>query len=519
MTTLRARATRATTRASSLGEGLSSLLVGSPSLKRTTDSFRAGADTVVNQVVEDWEEIQHNETVQDAVQMIGPMRTIQNIASSDAVSTFANVGLNVLGNVMHLSRSVLDAAEEFAAPENEDHGSRERRMGGGESIKGGQGVQEGDSGHSSPEFLLVQTNNFTQRLSLVEEEDEDDDDDDDDDDNDGTNALQRSQYNHNQHVQDTSSTPTPYTFTLATDAEKAAEATETAQTAAANKAMAEAIAKKTARERMEAEAAVAEQEMLETEALFSAEATTLEKKEYEEMVQRINNELNDGGIFHRYVLQLEDLCSQFMNAIINDLKQKSNDLLYPYMSSNDSLNVGWWSRHDAHKHTVEYATPTLSRCLPVLAACRRVLTIQLSMDLFRVIWMRLAEHVDRVLYNGIVRGGGGHRFRDVGVQQLTMDHERLCEVFRTKEDTLEASPFPLLSEALMIFHWGATDRERLIEALEQLSRGEEVEQYINAKYEDEAATAEQRQMHDMLRTKGIYTMHPEHVLFVSSLRL
>jgi hypothetical protein len=46
-----------------------------------------------------------------------------------------------------------------------------------------------------------------------------------------------------------------------------------------------------------------------------------------------------------------------------------------------------------------------------------------------------------------------------------------------------------------------------------------VEQYINAKYEDEAATAEQRQMHDMLRTKGIYTMHPEHVLFVSSLRL
>ena len=149
--------------------------------------------------------------------------------------------------------------------------------------------------------------------------------------------------------------------------------------------------------------------------------------------------------------------------------------------------------------------------------------------------MRLAEHVDKAVYDGIVRGG--HRFRDVGVEQLGVDHARLCQVFRLFSSThpsgsggsggsgggrtlsVPLSPFPLLSESLRILNWNSSERESLIEALEQLSSSDEVEQYVHSKYDDNEATVEQRQMHDMLRTKGIHVMHPEHVLFVSSLRL
>ena len=57
-------------------------------------------------------EIRENE---ETLQMIGPMRAIDALSKSTAVSSLANAGMNVLGNVMSLARTVRTTAAMHAA--------------------------------------------------------------------------------------------------------------------------------------------------------------------------------------------------------------------------------------------------------------------------------------------------------------------------------------------------------------------------------------------------------------------
>ena len=89
-------------------------------------------------------EIRENE---ETLQMIGPMRAIDALSKSTAVSSLANASMNVLGNVMSLARTVRTTAATHAAPMEGavNVGRREDAGFAGGSDDGGGGGREKDS--------------------------------------------------------------------------------------------------------------------------------------------------------------------------------------------------------------------------------------------------------------------------------------------------------------------------------------------------------------------------------------
>lgn len=238
-------------------------------------------------------------------------------------------------------------------------------------------------------------------------------------------------------------------------------------------------------------------------------------------------------MFQKYVYKLEQLCDRYMEVMLAELREMCVERLIGYVQMDEAS--WWWSRHDVRRHAVESsATPSLSRCLPFFQRCRTALRMQLNHDLFDVLWWRLTEHVDRVVYEGVVRRGGYH-FRDVGVEQLRVDYQRLTECFQPSnnnndDDSAAAAAaaarvasFPLLHETLVIFSWDPMELEQLVDVLYSLRGGgreEDEEGGSECTYdEDRETNVEIQQMHDVLMTKGIRVMHPLQVLYVSSLRL
>ena len=503
--TARRRRRRSLERMSSVDDVIEWIGGTNPTLvKSAVGTLRAASDGVSTVVDELHHEMQNNDTVQ----MIGPMRTIHNIASSEAVSTFANVGLNVLGNVMNLSRTIVDAAEEFSEEFSEEPVvEKSKTRGDAESMNQNDRRMNG-TGNGPP-----------QRLSLVEEgEEEDDENDDEEDAHSGKDARDVNIRSSNGDIPSSgATTTTDHPFSSSGNASNVAA---TKAVAAQLEAQAEELANEEAEE---------EQEMLRQE----QEHQTRESQEDVDARTKCNEaiacDLRNGGTFQKYVLKLENLSNDYMNVMLDELRDMASASLKPYLE----LKEGgwWWSRHDSRKHAIEFKTPTLSFALVSFAECRRILAMQLNDTLFRVIWKRLAEHIDLAIYNQVIRSG--HRFRDVGVEQLRQDYERLCDIFLLKEkenendlddlngDSVKESPFCLLYETLVIFGWSNADRTNLIEALDQLSDADDRMNYnvMYANNNNEQSSGELIQMYAMLKTKGIKNMHPEHVLSVSSVRL
>ena len=153
-------------------------------------------------------------------------------------------------------------------------------------------------------------------------------------------------------------------------------------------------------------------------------------------------------------------------------------------------------------------------------------------ELFSLVWSAVATKVDMFLYKRIILD---QTFTDYGVQQLSMDIGQLEAVFYLASEgdnsvgtgSTISHPLPLMSDAVNILGWTPAERGAIVEALGQLSISNDGDISMwpcrwsdnlgaNA---DSSDMNELRQMHDMLCTRGIRTMHPEHALLISTQRI
>ena len=93
------------------------------------------------------------------------------------------------------------------------------------------------------------------------------------------------------------------------------------------------------------------------------------------------------------------------------------------------------------------------------------------------------------------------------------------------EEVSGSVALPLVNDALVVLGWSPEERGAIVEALGQLSLGDEDVASWPCRWVSSGGGGgggggdELIQMHDMLVTRGVSVLHPEHALHISSQRI
>lgn len=437
-------------------------------------------------------EIQNNE---DAINMIGPMRAIGALSKTSTVTSLAKAGRNMLGNVMSLARTVRTTAAHHAAPEVQPDGTVLAQ--GKRDVEGIFHSETMDDDYHGPEESL-QLRRGRERLSGLSEASEESD------------SLEEStMHAYNDRVEE---------INQKDDSKKL-------------------------QQRKEAERTQMLQEHLREEARISAVEEKEDADAKLEEERKFSDALMNGGLFQRQVVEMNRLCSEYVSEIVDTLSQNFFTKLSQYASVDSHYNIeknttvsldmhSWWTKSSASHAFPNAISPPLVVPLKAAWLCRVSLGSMLHPDLFSLVWSAVAAKVDAYLYKRVVLD---QTFTAYGVQQLSIDVGQLEAVFclpgkdyeNTGTESTTFQSLPVMDDTVSILSWSPAERGAIVEALGQLSIVDDGDistwpcRWSESMGSDTngSDSNELMQMHDMLCTRGVRTIHPEHALIVSTQRI
>ncbi len=449
-------------------------------------------------------EIRENE---ETLQMIGPMRAIDALSKSTAVSSLANASMNVLGNVMSLARTVRTTAATHAAPMEGavNVGRREDAGFAGGSDDGGGGGREKDSstfavggafdGPAKPSQPASGHHRLS-GLSEVTEEAEDE--------------AERD---------------------IELETEAGQRALERGDGDAPSGQAAEIYRQRQEEERVRL---VEERQLEEARIQASEREEDVEAARLE--ASALSEALANGGVFQKQVVEMDRLVGEYVIETTDTLGTMMLARLSGYacggigMAADDMDMAAWWTR-SAACGALEVASPVLLGALKSGWLCRLSLSPVMHPELFALVWSALATKIDVYVYERVVLG---QTFTAMGVRQLAHDAAQLEAVMKVEgqgvgqdgdEEVSGSVALPLVNDALVVLGWSPEERGAIVEALGQLSLGDEDVASWPCRWVSSGGGGgggggdELIQMHDMLVTRGVSVLHPEHALHISSQRI